>query len=93
MVAVSRAFAGAENESEALRKAMDRCEDALAREDMQLGAESLAEVLHLAPKPKTGEAISSIAGECAERLQEYGGERIEYVVLAINALVVSIKLQ
>ena len=86
LVAVAREFADGDQKSKALLNAIDRCEDALAREDLQLGAESLAEVLQLAPKRQMGEPISSIVGECAERLHEFGGERIEYVVLAINAL-------
>jgi hypothetical protein len=66
--------------------AIEQCEDALAREDLQQGAESLVRVLRLVPRRELGEPVSSVLRECAERLDEFGEERIEYVVLAINTL-------
>jgi HEAT repeat protein/MFS family permease len=69
-----------------LLNAVEQCEDALAREDLRQGAESLAKALRLVPRRDIGEPYSTVMGECAERLDEFGEERIEYIVLGINTL-------
>jgi HEAT repeat protein len=85
LAAAGRGLTDSEGSSELLY-AIEQCEDALAREDLQQGAESLVRVLRLVPRRELGEPVSSVLRECAERLDEFGEERIEYVVLAINTL-------
>jgi hypothetical protein len=86
LAAVARGLADSDQGSDELLSAIERCEEALAREDLRKGAESLVEVLQLVPCRQLGEPVSTVLRECAERLDEFGEERIEYLVLAINTL-------
>lgn len=85
LAAAGRGLTDPEGRSE-LTYAIEQCEDALAREDLQQGAESLVSVLRLVRRRELGEPFSTVLGECAERLDEFGEVRIEYLVLAINTL-------
>ena len=86
MAEVRRELTDLPQVSAELLAATERCEEALAREDLQQGVEFLIEVLQLIPLQQFGEPFSSILVDCAQRLDEFGEQRMEYVVLSILAL-------
>jgi HEAT repeat protein/Na+/melibiose symporter-like transporter len=74
-------------ESEAdLLTALDSCAEALAQDDLGQGMALFCNVIHLAPTEELSEACVQILDDCAERLDEFGAERLEYVILALHTM-------
>jgi len=65
---------------------LQRCADAFARDDLRSGCARLAELLRHVPAEKLSPPSSRIVMECARRLEEFGPDRREYVLLALHAL-------
>ena len=58
--------------------------DTLAREDLQGGMALMSHIIRLLPTEDLRESSAIILQECAKRLDEYGAERIEYLLLALH---------
>jgi MFS family permease len=65
---------------------MDDCAEALAREELERGVALMGRVIRLLPLEGLGETCAMVLQECAERLEEFGARRIEYVLLALHAM-------
>ncbi len=65
---------------------MDACADALARDDLERGVELLSKVIGCLPEAEFEKIPTAILHECAERLDEYGTERVEYALLALHTM-------
>jgi len=76
----------AQMDGDELMEVMDDCAGALAREDLERGVALMSQVLRLLPAEGVDESCAMILGECAERLDEFGAKRIEYVLLALHTL-------
>ncbi|RIK44693.1 MAG: hypothetical protein DCC55_01640 [Chloroflexi bacterium] len=70
----------------ALLLALDASIDALAREDVASGAAEFQKLLTLLPLERMKQHIAIILRACAAGLAESGVERIEYMLLALQAL-------
>jgi Na+/melibiose symporter-like transporter len=65
---------------------LDSCAEALAQDDLEQGMALFCNVIHLAPTEELSEACVQILNDCAERLDEFGAERLEYVILALHTM-------
>jgi hypothetical protein len=65
---------------------MDDCADALARDDLERGLGLLSSVVHCLPMQEFSGTSAKILWECAERLEEFGTQRIEYALLALHTM-------
>ena len=63
---------------------IDDCAEALAREDLERGAALISRVIRLLPTEEFDESGTTILQDCAQRLDEFGARRIEYVLLALH---------
>jgi HEAT repeat protein/Na+/melibiose symporter-like transporter len=70
--------------------ALDDCEDALARDDLERGVALISRVIRCLPVDEFAAAPSRILRECAARLDEFGADRIEYVLLALHTMAVEL---
>ncbi len=67
--------------------AMEECAEVLARGELEAGAVLLHRII-IASLPMDGaeETPSEILRDCAPRLDEFGAERQEYMLLALHAM-------
>jgi hypothetical protein len=65
---------------------LDECAETLARRDMERGAALIGAVTCLLPTDELSDACGEILRECADRLKEFGAERLEYVILALHVM-------
>jgi HEAT repeat protein/Na+/melibiose symporter-like transporter len=74
-------------ESEAdLLATLDSCAEALAQDDLERGVMLFSGVIRLSPIDELSETCAEILNDCAERLEEFGAGRLEYVILALHAM-------
>ncbi len=86
MTALKRTVSELEEDSSELLAAMDDCAVALAREDLEKGVELLCNVIRLLPKIENEKAITEILEDCADCMELFAAERMEYVILALHAM-------
>ncbi|MCB0117005.1 MAG: HEAT repeat domain-containing protein [Caldilineaceae bacterium] len=70
----------------AVLSAMIACEEALARGEIDQGCRQLGALIPDLPLGSMGEARATILRECGAQLVASGGEHVEYILLAIHAL-------
>ncbi len=70
----------------ALCEQLDQCSETFAGGEMAAGALLFGQVMHRLPLHQYGGACTAILGECANRLEETGAERREYLLLALHTL-------
>ncbi len=70
---------------------LDACIDAFAAEEMEQAAALLSQIVRDLPKDSLDECPRLILEACAEALDEYGAQRLEYIVLALHTLNVAWK--
>jgi MFS family permease len=71
-----------------LSEEMDACADALAREDLEHGIARMSQAIRLLPERDFCETCLTILHECADQMERFGPERIEYTLLALHTLMV-----
>jgi hypothetical protein len=62
------------------------CADAFARNDLAHGAAQVADLLRQLLAEPLDPSTATVLAECADRLDEFKAERLEYVLLALHAL-------
>ncbi|MFH1969275.1 MAG: MFS transporter [Verrucomicrobiota bacterium] len=67
-------------------EALDTAEQALAAQDLDVGAESLGRLIRYVPLDRLPPRLASVLVECGCRLEQSGAERKEYVLLTLNIL-------
>ena len=65
---------------------MDRCIQASAHGDLTTGAAYLSQIIRWIPPSTLDECARTILDECAHAIDEFGAERIEYILLALHIL-------
>jgi HEAT repeat protein len=65
---------------------LDACAEDLARGDLESGVALLGQMIRLLPLDELSESCRVILQDNAERLDEFGTGRIEYIVLALHTL-------
>jgi MFS family permease len=65
---------------------LSRCAETLAQQDMEQGAALIGFIACLLPTEDLSDACAKILQDCAERLEEFGAERLEYVILALHTM-------
>jgi hypothetical protein len=65
---------------------LDSCAEALAQDDLERGAALFCNVIRLSPTEDLSTACVEILHDCADRLDEFGARRLEYVILALHAM-------
>lgn len=65
---------------------IDGASDTLARQDLERGAQLLAEGARLIVADKAATPAVRVLAECARRLDEFGATRMEYLLLAVYAM-------
>ena len=70
---------------------LDACIDAFAAEEMEQAAALLSQIVRDLPKDSLDKCPRLILEACAEALDEYGAQRLEYIVLALHTLNVAWK--
>ncbi len=86
LTAAKKRFADHPMVSDELLALTDRCADTLAREQLAAGVELLREIIGLLPQESYSRTAGTILRHCADRLEEFGAERSEYVLLALHTL-------
>lgn len=69
-----------------LAAALDDCAETLARDEVEEGAILLSRVIRLLPTDRYRAPIREILEACANQLDEWGAQRIEYLILALHTL-------
>jgi hypothetical protein len=62
------------------------CQEAFAQDDMDGGAGLLREIIGALSLERYDDLSTAVLNECVERLREFGGRRIEYIVLALQMI-------
>jgi Na+/melibiose symporter-like transporter len=75
----------AEGEADLLAT-FDSCAEALAQDDLGQGVALFCRAIRLSPSEELSDACVEILNDCAERLDEFGAGRLEYVILALHAM-------
>jgi len=65
---------------------LDTAEQAMAAQDLDVGAESLGRLMRYAPLDRLPPRLASVLVECGCQLEQSGAERKEYVLLTLNVL-------
>jgi hypothetical protein len=65
---------------------MEECARTLGREDFASGAEQVSRIIRLLPAGSYDRTSSAILDDCAERLDQFGANRVEYLLLALHTL-------
>lgn len=73
-------------DSDDLLAVIDDCAESLARDDLERGAALLGRIIRSLPAPGFDETCTMILQDCAERLNEFGARRIEYLLLALHTM-------
>jgi hypothetical protein len=58
----------------------------MAQHEMKEGALLLASIIRQAPIYELSGSCVEILTDCAQRLDEFGAERLEYVILALHSM-------
>jgi MFS family permease len=69
-----------------LLEGLDRCADALARDDLQRGIVALGQAIRCVPGDALSGNTTRILQACASGMEEFGPRRIEYPFLAVHTL-------
>jgi hypothetical protein len=69
-----------------LMEAMENCAETLARGELEHCMASISGIIPMLPLAEAEETIAQILAECAVRLDEFGTERREYLLLALHAM-------
>jgi HEAT repeat protein/MFS family permease len=72
---------------------LDSCAEVLAQDDLERGVALLCSAIHLSPSKELSETCVKILDDCAERLDEFGAGRLEYVILALHTMHVGFSLR
>lgn len=75
-----------ERSSAEIEGVLDAAAEALAQDDLPRGVELLCDALRLLPADDSGGTCGTVVRECVARLEEFGTQRLEYVILALHAL-------
>jgi HEAT repeat protein len=75
-----------EPEDNELIQLMEDCAEALARQQLERGVALLGCVIGLLPLEELDASCRVILQECAERIDEFGVQRIEYVILTLHTM-------
>jgi hypothetical protein len=70
--------------------AMDDCEGALAREELEQGVMLLSRVIHCLPLEEFEQVLVTILRDCVRGMEEFGARRLEYALLALHTLSVGL---
>jgi hypothetical protein len=73
-------------DSEGLVTVMNDCAEALTRENLERGVTLTGHVIRLLPLEEFDEICTMILQDCAERIDEFGTKRIEYLFLALHTM-------
>jgi HEAT repeat protein/Na+/melibiose symporter-like transporter len=65
---------------------LDHCAETLAQHDVERGAALIGSIIRLLPVEELSDACAKTLQDCAGRLEEFGAERLDYVILALHAL-------
>jgi MFS family permease len=65
---------------------LDRCAETLAQQDIEQGVALIGSIACLLPSEDLSDACAEILQDCAECLEEFGAERLEYVILALHTM-------
>ena len=65
---------------------LDHCAEILAQQDMEQGAALIGSIACLLPTEELSDACAEVLHGCAECLEEFGAERLEYVILALHTM-------
>ena len=65
---------------------INECAEVLARGDLERGVEVMSHVIHRLPVDHFDTPATSILEECAEKLDDFGATRMEYVLLALHTM-------
>ena len=68
---------------------LTECTGAFAREEIKDGAALLSQLIDLLPEDFCSDNQCDILQECGKRLEEFGQEHIEYLILALHTLEVA----
>jgi HEAT repeat protein/MFS family permease len=86
VTAMKRAVSELDMDSSELLTAMDDCAYTLARDDLEQGVALLCNVIRMLPKTEFETATAEILEDCADCMELFGTERMEYVTLALHAM-------
>jgi MFS family permease len=87
VTALKRTLAGYQTDSDGdLSGLLDRCADDLARENLDAGAAQLGQIMRALPKDTLNKSRCTMLDDFAQRLDQLGAERIEYVILTLHVL-------
>jgi len=64
----------------------DDCAEAFAENDLQRAVALLKSVINNLPVEDFGKTFAVILKDCAERLDEFGASRIEYLILSLHTI-------
>jgi hypothetical protein len=84
--ALKRKFGKSASKDTDMGKVLFECADIFARDNVDQGAAALSRLIELSTETPSDEASAKILRECATRLNEFGGKRIEYIILALHVL-------
>lgn len=86
LLALKRQIANVCQVNQKLKDLFDNCIDSFARGEVSAGTEILVDIINQLPRKLFTEHLSNILAECANRLAEFGPDRIEFVVLSVHIL-------
>ena len=69
-----------------LERALDTAAETFAQGDLEEGIRQLDEALQLLPEDYPGGIADPVVSECLKRMEQYGPQRLEYVLLVLLAL-------
>ena len=68
----------------------DDCAEAFEKNDLQRGTTLLSDMIESLPVEDFGKTFADILKDCAERLDEFGASRMEYVILSLHTIDVAL---
>ena len=77
-----------DGDSSTASSALDQCAKTLARQEMEAGVAELAQAIALLPTDGWPAHVAAIVAETAQRMQQFGVQRMEYPILALHTLTV-----
>lgn len=69
--------------------ALDRCAQTLARQELADGILQLAEAIALLPASGQASHVAALLDEAAQRMEQFGAQRMEYPILALHTLTIA----
>ncbi|MDO9464348.1 MAG: MFS transporter [bacterium] len=86
MLSLKRRIKKFHRDSDNFMTVLDDCAEALAENDLQRGTTLLSDVIDNLPVKEFGKTFAAILKDCAERLDEFGASRIEYLILSLHTI-------